>query len=150
MEALDYGPGLLRVRARCRPLADVIEYHLMSTFAIISEPEDTRPDWWSWASCNTGDARSANVFFPDLGDVPVPDEDSTDEEREAYSKARLAMLADEAKAKEVCADCAVTDLCLAAAIARQEQTGVWGGFNFGRKRERTNARKHLRLTLVAA
>jgi len=32
-----------------------------------------------------------------------------------------------AEAKALCADCPVRDMCLAGALERQEQHGVWGG-----------------------
>lgn len=118
--------------------------------SIFVDSADTRPDWWSWASCNTGDGESVANFFPDLGGVPVPREGSTSSEREAYAHARAELLAEIRHAKSVCEGCAVQDLCLSGALARNEQHGIWGGFNLSGRRERTEARKHLQISLVAA
>ncbi|MGF7234628.1 MAG: WhiB family transcriptional regulator [Frankia sp.] len=65
------------------------------------------PAYWRQESlCRDGDP---DAFFP-------PDGRNT--------KARAAA---EARARRICADCPVRRPCLATAIFRQEEHGVWGG-----------------------
>ena len=58
--------------------------------------------WWSEASCATGGAGLAAIFFSDE-------------------------LQDIAAAKRICAECPVLAPCLEGAIARREPSGVSGG-----------------------
>jgi WhiB family redox-sensing transcriptional regulator len=69
--------------------------------------------WWESAACMTAD--------PDL--FLIPDGTMPREKR------RL-----EATAKETCARCPVIDQCLAEALRRGEQYGVWGGLNAKERR----------------
>jgi WhiB family redox-sensing transcriptional regulator len=83
--------------------------------------------WMQHASCLGLDA---DLFFPGPGDDPAP-------------------------AKAVCAGCIVRAQCLAAALARREPDGIWGGLTASerrgdarrrrvRTRSRTSARGGLR------
>lgn len=58
--------------------------------------------WWVDASCNTGGAGLAALFFSEE-------------------------LQDIAAAKRLCADCPAMTVCLEGALARHEPWGVWGG-----------------------
>lgn len=58
--------------------------------------------WWADASCNTGGAGLAALFFSEE-------------------------LQDIAAAKRLCSECPVMASCLEGAIARREPFGVWGG-----------------------
>ena len=62
----------------------------------------TPPAWFAKARCQDGVGTLTELFFSeDLGDI--------------------------ARAKAICANCAVADQCLSAAVARHELWGVWGG-----------------------
>lgn len=98
----------------------------------------TPPKWWSKAACA---GVPTDTFFPDLDDVSKPDRFSTDEEREAYSQACIRAAAVEARAKAICAWCPVSGECLSDAVARGEQDGIFGGINFGTRRNRRAARE---------
>ncbi|MFN8037289.1 MAG: WhiB family transcriptional regulator [Acidimicrobiia bacterium] len=50
-------------------------------------------------------------------------------------------LDDIARAKAFCQECAVKDACLAAALARREPWGVWGGELFANGKVLANKRK---------
>ncbi|MCU1455474.1 MAG: Transcription factor WhiB [Acidimicrobiales bacterium] len=63
--------------------------------------EDDR-SWWAAASCNTGDAGLAGLFFSEE-------------------------MQDIAAAKRICADCPALAPCLQGAMVRREPWGVWGG-----------------------
>jgi len=67
----------------------------------LTEAHDDR-SWWADASCNTGGAGLAALFFSDE-------------------------LQDIAAAKRLCATCPVVAECLEGALARREPFGVWGG-----------------------
>jgi WhiB family transcriptional regulator, redox-sensing transcriptional regulator len=62
---------------------------------------DTKIDW-SRARCRSGDVPLTALFFSE-------------------------QIADIAKAKTICQECELLDLCLATAIDRREPWGVWGG-----------------------
>ncbi|ADP80983.1 WhiB family transcriptional regulator [Frankia sp. AgB1.9] len=74
------------------------------------EPQPFGPGWPAYwrqdAACRDGDP---DAFFP-------PDGRNT--------KARAAA---ETRARKICSTCAVRRPCLATAIFRQEEHGVWGG-----------------------
>lgn len=108
--------------------------------SIDADLSDARPGWWEWASCNTRDGDLTSTFFPDLDGIRKPGPDATEEERDVYRAAYAEMLLKEERAKAICAECAVKDLCLAAAVARREQSGIWGGENFARKHQAHRAR----------
>jgi WhiB family transcriptional regulator, redox-sensing transcriptional regulator len=63
-----------------------------------------RLDWWRAAACRTADPE---IFFPVSSVGPGREE--------------------VARAKEVCASCAVRRQCLQFAIATRQLHGVWGG-----------------------
>jgi WhiB family redox-sensing transcriptional regulator len=69
--------------------------------------------WMEHASCLGLDA---DLFFPGPGDDPAP-------------------------AKAVCAGCAVRAECLAAALARKEPDGIWGGLTASERRGNTRRRR---------
>lgn len=69
-------------------------------------PDEDVPDWRRDAACLDEDPES---FFPPEG-------------RNTKAKA-----AQEVRAKKVCGGCPVRHPCLAGAIFRQEEHGVWGG-----------------------
>lgn len=90
---------------------------------------DTSPDlsWWQWASCRDGEGSLLGVFFADGDD------------RDKISRA-----------KAICAECAASDLCLDAALARHERYGVWAGVQFGDPAERKRVLRRARLNVTAA
>lgn len=51
------------------------------------------------------------------------------------------------KAKAICADCAVQELCLETALARRERHGIWGGLTVA-ERKKLEARRRRRTTLT--
>lgn len=68
-----------------------------------------RPDWFDAARCRGMDPA---LFFPDRGENPM-------------------------EALKVCAECTVTEECLAYARAEKIKDGIWGG-RTGRGRRTTN------------
>lgn len=46
----------------------------------------------------------------------------------------------EQMAKRICADCAVREECLSAALSRRESYGIWGGLNETERRSLLRAR----------
>jgi WhiB family redox-sensing transcriptional regulator len=74
--------------------------------------EDT---WQVKAACR---GPQAEVFFP------PPQFERKDEKLER-----------EARAKQICADCAVRQPCLDYAIAIREPHGIWGGLNENERRQ---------------
>lgn len=75
----------------------------------------TDTDWWTDAHCNTGTSELTGLFFSDE-------------------------LPDIAAAKRICAACPVLEVCLAGALERREQIGVWGGQLFRNGRILTTKR----------
>ena len=61
--------------------------------------------WWAEASCATGGAGLAALFFSEE-------------------------LQDIAAAKRICAECPMLATCLEGAMARREPWGVWGNLTF--------------------
>lgn len=59
-------------------------------------------DQWAGAACRDGSAVATRLFFSD-------------------------QLPDIARAKAICAECALIEPCLEGAIERREPWGVWGG-----------------------
>jgi hypothetical protein len=110
----------------------------------------TRPPWWDQAECNSDDGHLATLFFPDLHGLSRPGPDSTDDERDAYGEAHERMRVDEARAKEICAGCEVSERCLIDAVRRGERFGIWGGFNFAVRRQNDAARQQVALMVTAA
>lgn len=86
--------------------------------------EDDDRSWWADASCNTGGAGLAAVFFS-------------------------GELQDIAAAKRLCAECPVMAQCLEGALARREPLGVWGGQLFSNGRILTSKRRRGRPPKVA-
>ena len=89
----------------------------------LTEEHDDR-SWWAHASCNTGGAGLAAVFFSDE-------------------------LQDIAAAKRLCAACPVIAECLEGALARREPAGVWGGQLFMSGHILTSKRRRGRPAKVA-
>lgn len=71
-------------------------------------------DWQHRAACR---GPHAAVFFP-----------PPRFERKAEKQAR------EVRAKEICADCAVSEACLGYAMQIKEPHGIWGGLNEAERR----------------
>lgn len=87
------------------------------------EEEDDR-SWWALASCATGGAGLAPLFFSEE-------------------------LQDIAAAKRMCAECPVMAECLEGALVRREPWGVWGGQLFLNGRILTSKRRRGRPPKVA-
>ncbi len=62
---------------------------------------------WAQAACR---GPHQEIFFPP-----------------AVSETRRAKRRREARAKEICSSCPIIDDCLAVALERNEQHGIWGG-----------------------
>ncbi len=71
-------------------------------FATTAVLDWKRPAWFDRARCNDSNHTLTDLFFSE-------------------------QLDDIARAKAVCGNCPVADLCLSAAINRHEPWGVWGG-----------------------
>lgn len=98
---------------------------------MLAAPDDTTTEdqaedrsWWADASCATGGAGLAALFFSDE-------------------------LQDIAAAKRLCADCPVLEQCLEGALARREPWGVWGGQLFSNGHILTSKRRRGRPPKVA-
>lgn len=78
----------------------------------IDEEVPVSEPWREFASCRGHDL---SVFFPDDGDA-----------------------AGIARAKAICADCPVADLCLSYAVETNQTEGIWGGAT---KQERRRLRR---------
>lgn len=74
--------------------------------------------WWELAACQSADPE---VFFPVSGTG--------------------AGLAEIARAKSVCARCAVSQQCLEYALATRQVHGVWGGASEEERRTITASRR---------
>lgn len=85
--------------------------------------EDDR-SWWATASCATGGAGLAPLFFSEE-------------------------LQDIAAAKRMCAECPVLAQCLEGALIRREPWGVWGGQLFLNGKILTSKRRRGRPPKVA-
>lgn len=83
---------------------------------VVQPSSAARQEWWDHANCNTGTSTLTGLFFSDE-------------------------LQDIARAKSICATCPVLEPCLAAAIERREQVGVWGGQLFRNGRVLTSKRQ---------
>ena len=81
-----------------------------------------RPQWFRWASCIGVDPE---LFFSTCGD-------RTDE------------------AKAVCAECPVSEECLAFALATREKFGIWGGMSERERRRLRRARALARRNVASA
>lgn len=79
--------------------------------------------WWEYGLCRAWDA---DLFC-------VPDGVSPSRKR-----------AQEAKAKGICRTCPVRERCLAEAMARGEQYGVWGGLDTDERRQLERRRQGMR------
>jgi len=79
----------------------------------MEDPEvPVREPWREDASCRGHDL---SLFFPDEGDLDGIE-----------------------RAKEICADCPVKDLCLSYAVETNQTEGIWGGAT---KQERRRLRR---------
>jgi WhiB family transcriptional regulator, redox-sensing transcriptional regulator len=93
---------------------------------------DHRAEWWSLAACKSADP---DLFFPISQSGPA--------------SAQIA------RAKAVCARCAVRDECLRYALAADPVHGVWGGMSeeerrlLRRREQKARARAMRRSALVA-
>lgn len=76
---------------------------------------EKEPDW-DQACCRDGSGATTKLFFSD--EIP-----------------------DIRRAKAICRDCRLAEVCLAGAIERREPAGVWGGELFADGRILTHKRK---------
>ena len=74
------------------------------------------PSGWEEAACRSGSGVETALFFSD-------------------------QIPDIARAKSICAECALIEPCLEGAIARREPWGVWGGQLFANGRILAQKRK---------
>lgn len=84
----------------------------------------TTEPWWADAECRDGTGQFNRLFFAgDLQSVGRPTKERSRPE-------------DELEAKEICSRCPVAAQCLEGALARREKFGIWGGYDFGKARDR--------------
>lgn len=79
--------------------------------------------WLARAACRGPDVDARAFFPPPVEELPGDNRWDT------------------MTAKTICVTCPVRRLCLAEALGRGEDQGVWGGFNLGSKLERAAAER---------
>ena len=75
-------------------------------------------------------AGQTDVFYPSIDDVDRSETHTVLEQSKA--------------AKRVCNSCPFKRECLDTALANNEKYGIWGGVNFGNKREYAELRRKMR------